>query len=480
MVNVWDGNNVDYVIDANTNRYDSVGGNSLTYDAAGNLTTDKDGYRYEYDYENRIVLIEDVNNADVAEFAYDALGRRIRKIDSIAEETTLYYYNDKWQVLCDYNDSDVRLRKFLYGNYIDEALAIVLADNIYFYSHDHLHSPAALMTATATVLERYEYDAYGNATILTSDFEIRDSSLYDNPYLFTGRRLDILDNGSLKIQYNRNRYYDQYTGRWLTHDPLGITPNPLGANQFSILGQYTDGLCLYEYVGSCPSVDTDPDGQIIGGPIDPPRHLPPELPKRCHVCGKAGGKCGICGLDITEGLQDLSDTIDKHWSGANEYQRIRACIAMLNPVTGWDTSLHFERSRYTLNTGVACCGGGDCVGTVTVDGRCYPMADENYWLWGKMRRLCGDTYEGAMDKVKWFKRLHGHLFPGANVVRWVAAGWHSRVAGVASGGLALKCRPCRYKDHELEYHIGWRKQIPDFPKEAPPKHRTGIPIGSKF
>ena len=43
-----------------------------------------------------------------------------------------------------------------------------------------------------------------------------------NAYLFTGRRVDILDNGSLKIQYNRNRYYDYYSGRWLTHDPLGI------------------------------------------------------------------------------------------------------------------------------------------------------------------------------------------------------------------------------------------------------------------
>jgi hypothetical protein len=35
-----------------------------------------------------------------------------------------------------------------------------------------------------TILERYEYDAYGN------------------PNLFTGRRVDIMDSGSLKIQYN--------------------------------------------------------------------------------------------------------------------------------------------------------------------------------------------------------------------------------------------------------------------------------------
>ena len=69
-------------MDDNTNRYTSIGGNSITHDDAGNLTTDKDGYTYEYDYENRIVKIEDSSSNDVAEYAYDALGRRIRVIDS--------------------------------------------------------------------------------------------------------------------------------------------------------------------------------------------------------------------------------------------------------------------------------------------------------------------------------------------------------------------------------------------------------------
>ena len=31
-------------------------------------------------------------------FAYDALGRRIRKIDSVAGQTTLYYHNYNWKV----------------------------------------------------------------------------------------------------------------------------------------------------------------------------------------------------------------------------------------------------------------------------------------------------------------------------------------------------------------------------------------------
>jgi hypothetical protein len=58
--------------------------------------------------------------------------------------------------------------------------------------------------------------------------------------------------GSLKIQYNRNRYYDYYTGRWLTHDPLGINPADGALNPLSIRRQYKDGMSLYEYVHSSP------------------------------------------------------------------------------------------------------------------------------------------------------------------------------------------------------------------------------------
>jgi len=59
----------------------------------------------------------------------------------------------------------------------------------------------------------------------------------------------------LKIQYNRNRYYDYYTGRWLTQDPV----------------EYMDSMNLYEYAFSNPIANADPDGLLsirgIGGGI---------------------------------------------------------------------------------------------------------------------------------------------------------------------------------------------------------------------
>jgi len=166
-----------------------------------------------------------------------------------------FIYNNNWQVLSETNADDVTQRWFIYGNYIDEVLLMKADGNDYYYAQDHLYSPAALIDSTATVIERYEYDAYGNPTIWDGTFQnTRETSNYGNPYLFTGRRVDTLDNGSLKIQYNRNRYYDYYTGRWLTQDPLG----------------YADGMNLYEYITSNPVITLDPYGQRrwLGGKPD--------------------------------------------------------------------------------------------------------------------------------------------------------------------------------------------------------------------
>lgn len=184
------------------------------------------------------------------EFTYDALGRRIRKIDLVSNKTNTYYYNDNWQVLCDYKTSTTLHRWFVYGNYIDEVLMINSSTALIpakLYVHDQLYSPTAMLNrSTGAVYERYEYDAYGNCHILEPNFapDPDQKPDFNSPYMFTGRELDILDNGSLKIMNYRHRYYDTYTGRFTTHDPLG----------------YKNGVNLYEYVKSNPISMTDPHG----------------------------------------------------------------------------------------------------------------------------------------------------------------------------------------------------------------------------
>ena len=85
------------------------------------MTADSRGYAYSYDYENRLVKITKDSN-DVAGFAYDAFGRRIKKYDGEADETTLYYYNNNWQVLSEIDANGATQRWFVYGNYIDEPI----------------------------------------------------------------------------------------------------------------------------------------------------------------------------------------------------------------------------------------------------------------------------------------------------------------------------------------------------------------------
>ncbi|MHC4890984.1 MAG: hypothetical protein ACYTEO_16135, partial [Planctomycetota bacterium] len=96
----------------------------------------------------------------------------IQKKDLVdPNNTRLYYYNHNWQVLCGYDDSNNVESFFIYGNYIDEVLYMMdYSAGLFYYVHDHLYSPVVLVKWDGTVLERYEYDAYGNCSILEPNF----------------------------------------------------------------------------------------------------------------------------------------------------------------------------------------------------------------------------------------------------------------------------------------------------------------------
>ncbi len=140
----------------------------------------------------------------------------------------------------------------------------------YYYAQDHLYSVVALLEGDGDVTERYEYDAYGKATIFTDDggdgdwFDGDETtgsySAIGNPYYFTGRRLDVLDNGNLLSQHSRHRTYDTYTARFYQQDPRGIDPAGGRVNRFGALRQYGDGINAYQYTKGNVILFTDPFG----------------------------------------------------------------------------------------------------------------------------------------------------------------------------------------------------------------------------
>ena len=179
-------------------------------------------------------------------------------MEAITDTTTRYYYDEQRVAVQTLVSGGVETdgRMFVFGNYIDEVLVMGYRFSTswfdFYYGHDHLYSPAVLYGSTGIAVERYEYDAYGSVQILTSAFYPLASSQYGNPYTFTGRELDTMDNNTLHLMHCRARTYDPHTGRFMQRDPLGINPAGDAVNSFNPTRQYEDGMNGYEYGQSNP------------------------------------------------------------------------------------------------------------------------------------------------------------------------------------------------------------------------------------
>jgi len=91
----------------------------------------------------------------------------------------------------------------------------------------------ALSDSSGDTVQTYEYSVYGQVAV--------EDPNHPNPYMFAGRRFDI----EIGLYYNRARYYNPFTGRFLQADPIG----------------YQAGMNLYRYCCNNPLILRDPSGR---------------------------------------------------------------------------------------------------------------------------------------------------------------------------------------------------------------------------
>ena len=270
--------------------------------------------------------VPDSDNWQQLNFKYDVAGRRSeKKVDGFS---TRYVY-DGAHVIAEYDGNNNLLRKYMYGPGIDQPVSMIeVADSsaTYYYHYDALGSVIALSDSTGDTVQTYEYSVFGEPAV--------EDANHTNPFMFAGRRYDI----EIGLYYNRARYYNPYTGRFLQTDPSG----------------YSDGMNWYAYCGSNPlncmdptglyadtndsndSNDSGASGQVVTGrycivPFDWSIAYVREIPNLCNFLG--GGIIDLVKLNDGKRTKDeIIKAIDRQL--ADYEAALRHIIPLIKKATG--------------------------------------------------------------------------------------------------------------------------------------------------
>nr|WP_312483201.1 MULTISPECIES: RHS repeat-associated core domain-containing protein [Pseudomonas] len=212
------------------NRLLMQGDSHYDYDAYGNLTRERRGAsqrlvtEYRYDSQHRLIAAT-LPDGRIAEYRYDAFGRRIAKI--IDGQTTEFLWQGERLIA---ESGQNHYRSYVYEPGTFRPLAMLLGEGRaaepYYYQLDHLGTPQELTSTAGSIVWSAKYRAYGNVAKL----EVAE---LENPLRFQGQYFDQ----ETGLHYNRHRYYNPNTGRFLTPDPIKLAgglnnyqyvPNPTG------------------------------------------------------------------------------------------------------------------------------------------------------------------------------------------------------------------------------------------------------------
>ena len=169
----------------------------------------------------------------VVNYGYDPMGRRASRTTNGLTTNFLY---DGGDVVLD-RGSDGNTVEYLNGTGVDDKLRQRSTTGPLYFLQDQLGSTAALTDAAGGVVERIQFEPFGNSA---------GSAL--TRFGFTGREHD----GATGLIYFRARWYDPSQGRFVSEDPIGVA----------------GGFNLYAYAGNNPVGLRDPFGLQPQTPSD--------------------------------------------------------------------------------------------------------------------------------------------------------------------------------------------------------------------
>ncbi|MCW0410837.1 RHS repeat-associated core domain-containing protein [Xanthomonas sacchari] len=209
------------------NRQTQADGQTLSYDANGNLRSDG-VCTYIWNARDQLVEIKQ-GTASIASFGYDPLGRRVSKTEG--GQTVSYMYDGLDAVQ---ETQGGAVNPILTGLGIDERYARNEASGRAYFLSDALGSTRALTNASGALIQRYDYTPYGQTS--------QASAGASNPYQYTGRERDASG-----FYYYRARYYRPNLGQFVSQDPIGLVA---GANAYAYVHgsplMYGDPLGLFD------------------------------------------------------------------------------------------------------------------------------------------------------------------------------------------------------------------------------------------
>jgi len=282
--------------------------NEVATFAATTYTSDADGNRlsevspagttsYTWDSRGRLQAVSAPGGV-ISAFAYDYAGNMIQeRVTSTGQNNVQQFVLDDVSNIASVQQGQSPASSILDGRGPDDIIAFTQGGAPVFPLLDQISSDAALTDGSGNVLGREFYEPFGAPTTNGTVSLLQ----------FTGRPL--INTG---LYYDRARYYDSATGRFLSEDPAG-----LGSGDAN----------LYRYVSNSPLAFTDPTGllnwkkiipdSVIGGGAASLACFVPEIGWIACALAIGGGALGGAGAEAWNEHVDDQSNGGNNGSGGN-------------------------------------------------------------------------------------------------------------------------------------------------------------------